>query len=106
MSDDGKRKFCCAIPECTDYGKWVDFAAISEHLTDAHGLTTPLQGSRHLILHIDGEDYYASRYKWLLNENDPQGSPQPLLRPEPFQRPVIVMEEVTHKRAPDDPMRH
>lgn len=60
---------------------------VMKHLEEVHGLQRPLKGSREMIQHIDGREYFQSDYKWTIGE-------------------LVLYQSVRSVRDEDDMMRY
>lgn len=43
-------------------------AEMIQHLLEKHGLQKPLQGTKQMLMHLDGTDWYSSTYSWKIGE--------------------------------------
>lgn len=58
-----QRQFTCTT--CAD-SKMVPFDEFKAHLMEVHHCSADIKGNREMILHMDGADWFASTYKWAL----------------------------------------
>ena len=64
----------------------MSFEEIRKHLAEVH--QSDGKGTKQMISHIDGRDFYSTAYQWTFPDD------------------VIVIESITKKREKDDPMRY
>jgi hypothetical protein len=62
-------------------------AQVLAHLHDVHGLERGAKAVRSMVSHIDGRDFYSSRFKW------------------EFFPDIVLLQETQNNRGADDPMR-
>mgnify|MGYP003440576923 CR=1 FL=1 len=60
---------------------------IVEHLKTVHNVQQPINGTRSMITHLDGREYFESHYKWKVGE-------------------LVLHQSVRMERAADDIMRY
>lgn len=75
-----QRDFTCQ----TCNSEAMQFGEIRKHLVDVH--QSDGKGTKQMISHMDGRDWYGSVYRWAFGD-------------------VIVIESITAEREKDDPMR-
>lgn len=65
-------------PVCRSSNRWVCVTCNSKsmtqnkmksHLDSDHGISGDLKGSRQMLIHIDGRDFFASDYNWVFETN-------------------------------------
>ena len=80
--------FCESCEDKTEF----EHKAFIAHITEKHGFKEGLEGMRSMILHVDGRDYYKSKFGWEIKISDSQK--------------INFTQETCNIRGKDDMMRY
>lgn len=59
--------FTCEHPQCAQVDT-MNFEGFKKHIAEVHGLTSKedLSGSKAMLMHMDGDYWFSSHYRWTL----------------------------------------